>query len=165
VKNNVPVICTLVFPVKKKNWAKWVILGKKKRGFGKGRYNGFGGKVRSNETIIETAIRELKEESGLQVYPEDLKYMGTLHFISCDNFDTTVYIFTCEKYDGEPTESEEMTVALLDVNNLPFNHMWPDDRIWLPFVLKDEKEVSGYFSFKGEDEISHFSLSVGRLNE
>ena len=34
-----------------------VLLGMKKRGFGEGRWNGFGGKVEEDETIEEAAIR------------------------------------------------------------------------------------------------------------
>jgi 8-oxo-dGTP pyrophosphatase MutT (NUDIX family) len=34
-----------------------VLLGMKKRGFGVGRWNGFGGKVQSGESIEEGAIR------------------------------------------------------------------------------------------------------------
>ena len=41
-------------------------------------WNEFGGKVHLNEgeTIVEGAIREVKEECGLTVTNEDLKYMG-----------------------------------------------------------------------------------------
>jgi len=34
-----------------------ILLGMKKRGFGVGRWNGFGGKVNSDETILEAAKR------------------------------------------------------------------------------------------------------------
>ena len=34
-----------------------VLLGLKKRGFGEGRWNGFGGKVQPDEAIEEAAIR------------------------------------------------------------------------------------------------------------
>ncbi len=34
-----------------------VLLGMKKRGFGAGKWNGFGGKVEPGETIEEAAIR------------------------------------------------------------------------------------------------------------
>ena len=34
-----------------------VLLGMKKRGFGMGRWNGFGGKVEKGETILEAAKR------------------------------------------------------------------------------------------------------------
>lgn len=38
-----------------------VLLGKKKRGWMVGIWNGFGGKVENGETIEQGAIRELKE--------------------------------------------------------------------------------------------------------
>ncbi len=34
-----------------------ILLGKKKRGFGEGKWNGLGGKVEANESIAEGAIR------------------------------------------------------------------------------------------------------------
>ena len=43
---------------------KRVLLGMKKRGFGAGMWNGFGGKVELGETVEEGARRELEEETG-----------------------------------------------------------------------------------------------------
>lgn len=40
-------------------------VGQKRRGFGEGLYNGFGGKVEKGEHVIEAAVRELQEECGL----------------------------------------------------------------------------------------------------
>ena len=37
-----------------------VLLGLKKRGFGKDRWNGFGGKVHTDETVEEGAIRYVR---------------------------------------------------------------------------------------------------------
>ena len=44
-----------------------VLLGMKKRGFGQGRWNGFGGKLHEGETIEQAAKRETFEEAGVQV--------------------------------------------------------------------------------------------------
>ena len=43
-----------------------VLLGEKKRGFGEGFYNGFGGKVEEGETVEEATLRELEEEAGIK---------------------------------------------------------------------------------------------------
>jgi len=56
----------------------------KKRGFWAGKWNGFGGKPHGNETIKEAAIRELEEESGIDLEPEQIRQLGLFHFI----FDT-----------------------------------------------------------------------------
>ena len=42
-----------------------LLLGRKKRGFGEGKWNGFGGKLEPGETVEEAAVRELQEESGV----------------------------------------------------------------------------------------------------
>jgi 8-oxo-dGTP pyrophosphatase MutT (NUDIX family) len=39
----------------------------KKRGFGAGKFNGFGGKVEPQESILEGAIREFREECRASV--------------------------------------------------------------------------------------------------
>ena len=44
-----------------------VLLGMKKRGFGVGKWNGFGGKVQEGESIRDCARRETLEECGLEV--------------------------------------------------------------------------------------------------
>ena len=53
-----------------------ILLGMKKRGFGQGRWNGFGGKVSSEETIEEAAKREISEEAG--IFVDELKKLGLL---------------------------------------------------------------------------------------
>lgn len=36
-----------------------ILLGNKKRGFAKGKWNGFGGKVESTESVLEACLREV----------------------------------------------------------------------------------------------------------
>ena len=55
-----------------------VLLGMKKRGFGAGKWNGFGGKVEGVETVVQAAQRELQEEAGITAL--DLTLCGTLKF-------------------------------------------------------------------------------------
>lgn len=85
-----------------------ILLGYKKRGFGQGWWNGFGGKVEKGETILEGALRELKEESGLTGH--DLEQIGvlTLEFEG-DPVLLEVHVFSTTKYTGKPTESEGKT--------------------------------------------------------
>ncbi|XP_023213973.1 7,8-dihydro-8-oxoguanine triphosphatase-like [Centruroides sculpturatus] len=52
LRNN-PVVMTIVLVRESSR----VLLGLKKRGFGEGKWNGFGGKVQEGETIEEAAIR------------------------------------------------------------------------------------------------------------
>ena len=64
---------SLVFPVASDGR---ILLGRKRRGMGYGKWNGFGGKIEAGETMRECAARELFEECGLTVRPERLRWWG-----------------------------------------------------------------------------------------
>ncbi|NXD21381.1 8ODP triphosphatase, partial [Spelaeornis formosus] len=133
-----------------------VLLGMKKRGFGAGLWNGFGGKVQPGESIEEAARRELLEESGLTV--DTLQKMGQITFEFVGNSELMdVHIFRADDFHGEPTESEEMRPQWFQLNEVPFHRMWPDDSYWFPLVLQ-RKLFRGYFKFQGQDTILEHSL-------
>jgi 8-oxo-dGTP pyrophosphatase MutT (NUDIX family) len=132
-----------------------ILLGMKKVGFGKDKLNGFGGKQKEGETIEQTAVRELEEESGLQARIEDLRKMAEISFFFPEvvdgSWNQTVHVFLLDKWQGTPRESEEMGVEWHYLHNLPFDRMWSSDRYWYPHIIHGRK-IRGtmYFSGKGE---------------
>ena len=105
-----------------------LLLGMKKRGFGQGRWNGFGGKVAEGETIEQAAKRETEEECGVKVL--DCKQLGELQFSFKDKNEVIdMHIFLITKYAGEPVETEEMKPEWFEVDKLPYPNMWPDDSL------------------------------------
>ncbi|NXF96437.1 8ODP triphosphatase, partial [Eubucco bourcierii] len=134
-----------------------VLLGMKKRGFGAGLWNGFGGKVQPGESIEEAARRELLEESGLTV--DTLQKMGQITFEFVGNSELMdVHIFRADDFHGEPTESDEMRPQWFQLDEVPFNHMWADDAYWFPLLLQ-KKLFRGYFKFQGQDTILEHTLT------
>lgn len=128
-----------------------VLLGMKKRGFGEGRWNGFGGKVQKGEEIDVAARREMKEEAGIEI--QSLEKIGILDFEFKGNPEILeVHIFRAEEFNGEPTESEEMKPSWFHVDEIPFREMWPDDLYWFPLFLKQRK-FRGRFLFGEGDAI------------
>ncbi|MEK7642737.1 MAG: 8-oxo-dGTP diphosphatase [Patescibacteria group bacterium] len=111
-----------------------VLLGMKKRGFGVGRWNGFGGKVENKETIETSAIREMKEEVNLE--PKEMHKVGIIEFsFENDPKILEVHIFKVGDFIGEPKESEEMKPEWFNFDEIPFQQMWPDDEYWFPYLL------------------------------
>ncbi len=70
---------SLVFPIYADGK---VLLGRKKRGMGFGKWNGFGGKIEDGETMRECAVRELYEECGISAAVEDLEFVADIYFRS-----------------------------------------------------------------------------------
>lgn len=140
---------TLIFVKNGEN----VLLGLKKRGFGEGKWNGFGGKVEKNETILNGAIRELKEESNLEVKKIDMKYLGYVQYERNDTKEIDiVYIFTTSKVSDSFQESEEMKPQWFKFEDIPYDRMWPDSKYWLPIALKDQGLLAKFF-YSSDNEI------------
>lgn len=143
---------TLVFLVKRTGEdITEICLAMKKRGFGKGRWNGVGGKVEKGETIEQAAAREAKEEISVSIAA--LTKVAELAFMFPHNpaFDQLVHVYLTDTWDGAPSESEEMDPRWYPVGDIPFGSMWPDDEFWLPIVVAGSK-VRGSFTF-GEGDV------------
>ena len=137
-----------------------VLLGMKKRGFGEGKWNGFGGKVEENETIEEAACRETHEECGVAV--SKLEKMGVIdfEFENAPGDILEVHVFRADTFSGTPCETEEMKPQWFHTNNIPFSDMWPDDVHWFPYLF-DRKLFKGYFLFNSdENEIITHQLAL-----
>ncbi len=139
-----------------------ILLAMKKRGFGKGRWNGVGGKPDVGEKIEDAAIRETVEE--ISVKPLSFKHKGIIDFYfphapADKNMNQQVMIYVCDSWEGEPKESEEMQPQWYKTTEIPFSQMWPDDVHWLPHVLEG-KFVCGEFMFDPNEGIADMKLSA-----
>lgn len=134
-----------------------VLLGMKKRGFGEGRWNGFGGKVHTGETIESAARREIHEEAGIEV--DDLEKVGMIDFEFQNNPEILeVHLFRSTSFSGNPMETEEMRPQWFSIDEIPFSHMWPDDSYWFPLFLSGKK-FKGMFLFQDNERILAHELN------
>ena len=124
-----------------------ILLWMKKRKFGAGKWNGFGGKNDWWETIEQTAIRELQEEAGILLKPEMLEPAGKVTFLREANpeRDQVAHVF-CGRYNGEFSETEEMKPQRFDTDKLPLHDMRENDAAWMPKLVAGEylNEVSRF---------------------
>lgn len=136
-----------------------ILLGMKKRGFGAGNWNGFGGKVGAEESIESAAKREVIEECGLVV--ESMKSMGVLNFtFEGQDGVLEVHLFLVDAWSGDVIESEEMKPQWFSIDEIPYASMWPDDEFWLPSCLAG-KQCNGAFHFATDGSIARQTLTIG----
>ena len=125
----------------------------KKRGFGANWWNGVGGKPDGEETIEQTTVRECQEEIG--VTPLSFRDVAVLDFVFPEDkgdWNQRVHVYICDQWQGDPSETEEMAPKWFKLSDIPYDKMWPDDRIWLPEVLAG-RTVEAAFTLGEDDEI------------
>ena len=130
-----------------------ILLAMKKRGFGKGRWNGVGGKLEANESLREAVIRECKEE--INVTPYEFEKMAEIEFDQQHlgvKETLNVYAYVATSWDGIPVETEEMAPKWFQISEIPYEDMWADDKFWLPLVL-DGKKLRCKFVLDEDDDI------------
>lgn len=135
-----------------------ILLGMKKKGFGMGRWNGFGGKVEDGERIEDATKREIWEEAEIKV--EEIEKVGEMLFEYVEGAEkdiVEVHLYRAEKFSGTPQETEEMKPQWFLESELPLDQMWPDDKFWMPLFLAGKK-FKGKFLFDGHDKIIKYKL-------
>lgn len=88
----------------------------------KGYYGLPSGKIEKGEPALQATCREAKEEVGVDIAPEQLKF---LHVVDRhDEIDWVDFYFEAQQWQGEPYNAEpdmHSELAWLDPNNLPDN--------------------------------------------
>ena len=117
--------------------------GNKKEGY----YDIPGGKIEEGESPKQTAIREMKEETGIEI--QNLKYKGIMTIEYPDRmfiFDT----FISKEYEGEPQEFEENTSEWIDIDEL-----LKKEKILSNIILLDKFLIKGLI-----DDNRNFNLHI-----
>ncbi|MDX1608037.1 MAG: 8-oxo-dGTP diphosphatase [Candidatus Spechtbacterales bacterium] len=138
-----------------------VLLGMKKRGFGEGKWNGFGGKVEEGEDIEEAMHREMREEMGTSV--KNLEKRAIIEFETEGEPEIQrVHVFHGDTLENEPAESEEMRPQWFHIDEIPFEDMWPDDAHWFPMFFAG-KNFEAKFLFDKDENI--IDMDIKETNE
>ena len=143
---------TLVY-LKRNNRTLMLHRVKKQQDYHEGKWNGLGGKIDPGETPEECAIREVKEESGLDLVNPRLR--GFITFPMFDGVDDWyVYLFTGREFTGDLIDSPEGNLAWIDDDKLLDLNLWEGDYIFLKW-LDGDRFFSAKFSYKNKKLVDH----------
>lgn len=127
---------------------------KKENDMHRGKWNGLGGKFEPGETPEACVIREVREESGLEI--RNPRLHGLVMFPGFKGDDWYVFVFTASEFSGSLTESPEGTLCWIPDEELESLPLWPSDHIFLPW-LAQEKFFSAKFVY-AEDKMLDYEV-------
>lgn len=120
-----------------------LLIHKNRPTWQRGKLNGLGGKVETDETALDCIVREVREESGLQIEPDRWFEIGVMTseawYVTC---------FTCV-YHGAQEDAYSVTdeqVEWMDVNALPASVI--SNLMWLIPLCRDRLSEANTFTFE-----------------
>lgn len=117
-----------------------------------------GGIMELNETIIETLIREVKEETNLEINPKEVTPFGIYSGEKClmvypneDEVEYVIFVFyvKLDSIDLIKKDDESLSLEFFTRDNLPKN-IKSSDKLWInKWVNKDFKLIIDWFAIEG----------------
>lgn len=141
-------ILTTLCYIEKENQYLMLHRVKKNNDLNEGKWIGVGGKFEKDESPEECLIREVKEETGLELTAYDFR--GVITFVS-DQWETEqMFLYTATEFTGEIitcNEGDLQWIPKEDVLNL---NLWVGDRIFLKLLQDDTAHFNLKLEYEGD---------------
>ena len=111
-----------------------------------------GGKLDPGEDAVTCARRECEEELGIRV--GELDCMGEHKFQFVDGYSIHCWVFRTFTYEGEAIETDEAVPLWTALDEIPYDEMWEDDRLWLPLLIQGQR-FSARWVFDDDRMLDH----------
>ena len=114
------------------------------------KYNGIGGHIERHEDIYASALREVREETGLEV--DDLRLIGLISIDGDQPTGIMLLVFTAASRSGEPIPSEEGSLEWVAREQFTQIPLVEDLPTILPRVLDLPRNAPPFFAHYHYDE-------------
>ena len=109
---------------------------------------GIGGHIEPGETSEACILREVREETGLELL--DCRARGVVRFRSDAYPDEDMYLFTATRYRGEMIECDEGELAWIAKDRLLSLTLWEGDRVFLRLLDAGAPYFDLSLEYRGE---------------
>ncbi len=128
---------------------------KKKIDINKGKWIGVGGHFLENETPEECLLREVKEETGLEL--KSYKFRGLITFISDEWQTEYMCLYTADDFTGELIPCDEGELQWIPKRDIMKLNLWEGDKIFLKMLMEDADFFTLKLRYEG-DKLEEWKL-------
>ena len=121
---------------------------KKQNDINKDKWIGIGGKFLENESPEECAVREAKEETGLDL--NSLEYRGLVTFVPDNTEGEYMHLFVCRDFEGVLKDCDEGDLQWIEKEKIYSLPIWEGDKIFLKLLETDVPFFSLKLIYSGD---------------
>ena len=126
-------------------------ISKKKDG-NKDKWIGVGGHFEKGESPEECLLREVKEETGLEL--TSYQFRGIVTFISDEWPDEYMCLYTADRYTGDIGNCDEGELVWVEKEKIMDLNIWEGDKIFLKLLMENQPFFSLKLEYKGDKLIN-----------
>lgn len=120
----------------------------KKQDVNKDKWIGVGGKFEPGEAPEECLLREVKEETGLNLL--SYRYRGVLTF-RCDMAEPEyIFLYTADEYEGTLTQCDEGELVWVDKEDVFSLNLWEGDKVMFRLLSERDEPFSLKLTYRGD---------------
>ncbi len=120
-------------------------------------YNGLGGHVEPDEDVYTAAVREIQEESGLQV--TNVRLRGIINIDTGEPVGILLFVFLADAVTTDPKASIEGSLTWVPVEQIHEYNLVEDVGILLPRALEEDKRHGVFFAHYAFDTEGHLMIT------
>ena len=124
---------------------------KKKEDINKGKWIGVGGHFEKMESPDDCLLREVKEETGLNL--TSYRARGIITFIYGSDIVEYMHLYTANGFEGSLIECNEGVLKWINKEDVFNLELWEGDRIFLKFLLEEREFFSLKLIYNTEDKL------------
>ena len=127
---------------------------------------GIGGKFEEGESPEECAVREIREETGLCLPTDALRFRAVVTFLSDEWGTEYMFLFTAAVPDESlsflsGTENDEGTLEWVPIEKVEDLTIWEGDRIFLRLLAENAPFFSLKLEYEG-DRLAGYQLFISQ---
>ena len=120
----------------------------KKKDGNKDKWIGVGGHFEKGESPEECLLREVKEETGLEL--TSYQFRGIVTFISDEWPDEYMCLYTADRYTGDIGNCDEGELVWVEKGKIIDLNIWEGDKIFLKLLTENQPFFSLKLEYKGD---------------
>ena len=120
----------------------------KKKDGNKDKWIGVGGHFEKGESPEECLLREVKEETGLEL--TSYQFRGIVTFISDEWPDEYMCLYTAVRYTGDIGNCDEGELVWVEKGKIMDLNIWEGDKIFLKLLTENQPFFSLKLEYKGD---------------